>query len=317
MASILLISSLTLALGALLVNVFSARALGPTGRGALALHLQITYIASAVLLLGRDRSFLATAVKDGSLRGDTRQMVSLMLMPMTLGLVTSVAVGLTFHGSPEVTTGALIAGYVLVITGNMVARFNRSVAITAGRPLYVATAVLVSQILLIGTSIALLLAKVTSVTTWFLAYGLTLTLPFACAIALALRGGASSEFDRQTSRATKKLGMQLLPSVTSGEMAILRADRLLIPLLASYYELGIYVVAATMAELASWPLQQYIDSHTPGWGLRLSQGTLSPLATFSGHECLLTRSECRRRRPGLSCDSTPIRYGISGGPEFG
>jgi O-antigen/teichoic acid export membrane protein len=75
--------------------------------------------------------------------------------------------------------------------------------------------------------------------------------------------------------------MRLLPSVI-GEMALLRADRLLVPLLASYYQLGIYVVAATMTELASWPLLQYIDSQTRGWVTRFVQGTLSPWRIFAG-----------------------------------
>ena len=82
-----------------------------------------------------------------------------------------------------------------------------------------------------------------------------------------------------TDRATKKLGMRLLPSVI-GEMALLRADRLLIPVFASYHQLGIYVVASTMAELASWPLLQYIDSYTPRWAAQFVDGTLSPLRLF-------------------------------------
>ena len=50
-ASILLISQMSVAAGALLVNVVSARALGPSGRGALALHLQLTYVVTAVVLV--------------------------------------------------------------------------------------------------------------------------------------------------------------------------------------------------------------------------------------------------------------------------
>ena len=274
-------SQLAVALGALLVNVLSARALGPSGRGALALHLQITYILSAVLLLGRDRSFLATVAEGGSLRSGTRQMLSLLAMPLTLGLVLSVAVGLGFQSSVELQTAALGAGYVLVISGIMLSRFDRSVAIAANSPWYFAGAVLASQIMLIGASIALLISDVTDVTTWFLAYGLTLALPFVGAILLSLKGRGPHDLGSATNRAARKLGMRLVPSVV-GEMALLRADRLLIPLLASYYQLGIYVVAATMTELASWPLLQYIDSQTRGWVSRFRQGTLSPWRVFAG-----------------------------------
>jgi O-antigen/teichoic acid export membrane protein len=268
------------ALGALVVNVPAARALGPAGRGALALHLQITYIVSAVLLLGRDRSFLATVAEGGSLRSSTRQMISLLAMPLTLSLVVSVALGLAFHSSVEGKTAALVSGYVLVVTGIMLSRFDRSVAIAASSPWYFTGAVLASQISLIGTSVALLASHVANVTTWFLAYGLTMALPFVCSVLVSLHGKGALDLGAGTNRAARKLGMRLLPSVI-GEMALLRADRLLIPLLASYYELGIYVVAATMTELASWPLLQYIDSQTRGWVTRFVQGTLSPWRVFA------------------------------------
>jgi hypothetical protein len=278
---ILLVSQVAVALGALVVNVLAARALGPAGRGALALHLQITYIASAVLLLGRDRSFLATGVEGISLRSSTRQMISLLPMPLTLSLIFSVAVGLAFHSSGELEAAALVVGYILVVTGIMLSRFDRSAAIVATSPWYFTAAVLASQILLIGTSLALLISHVTSVTVWFLAYGLTLGLPFVCSVLLSLRGKGTLDVGAGTNRAARKLGMRLLPSVI-GEMALLRADRLLVPLLASYYQLGIYVVAATMTELASWPLLQYVDSRTRGWVTRFVQGTLSPWRIFAG-----------------------------------
>ena len=208
-----------------------------------------------------------------------RQMVRLLAMPLMLGAVASLAAGLAFQNSPTLAAGALIVGYVLVLAGIMLSRFSRSVAIVAKRLSFFAWSVFASQVLLVATSIALLVFDVKNVTTWFIAYGLTLSLPFVCSIILSRRGKGAVDAGSGTDRATKRLGMRLLPSVI-GEMALLRADRLLIPVFASYHQLGIYVVASTMAELASWPLLQYIDSYTPRWAAQFVHGTLSPLRLF-------------------------------------
>ena len=118
-------SQIGVALGALLVNIFSARALGPSGRGVLGLHLQITYIVGAAALLGRDRSFLATAAQGVSLSSGMRQMVRLLAMPLMLGAVASLAAGLAFTNFPTLAAGALIVGYALVLAGIMLSRFSR------------------------------------------------------------------------------------------------------------------------------------------------------------------------------------------------
>ena len=133
-ALVLLVSQIGVALGALLVNIFSARALGPSGRGALALHLQISYIVGAAALLGRDRSLLATAAQGVSLSSGMRQMVRLLAMPLMVGAVASLAAGLAFQNSPTLAAGALIVGYVLVLAGIMLSRFSRSVSIAAKTP---------------------------------------------------------------------------------------------------------------------------------------------------------------------------------------
>ena len=206
-------------------------------------------------------------------------MVRLLAMPLMLGAVASLAAGLAFQNSPTFAAGALIVGYVLVLAGIMLFRISRSVSIAANRPWFFAWCVFAYQVLLVATSIALLVFDVKNVTTWFIAYGLTQSLPFVCLIILSRRGKGAVDAGSGTDRATKKLGMRLLPSVI-GEMALLRADRLLIPVFASYHQLGIYVVASTMAELAIWPLVQYIDSYTPRWAAQFVDGTLSPLRLF-------------------------------------
>jgi len=274
-ALVLLVPQMAIAVGALLVNVFSARALGPSGRGALALHLQLTYIITVVVLLGRDRSYLATIGQLASPDRATQQSRDLLRLPLVLALVTAVAAGLAFAAPTPMWTAALAAGYLLVITGNMMSRVSRSAAITAVHPWPFARAVLASQILLVAVSVALLVLRIDRLEVWFVAYGLTLALPFLCQLVAAGPNRSLDGREREQNRAARRLGLRLVPSQV-GEMALLRADRLLIPLLSSYYQLGIYVVAATMAELASWPLSQYIDSHTPRWREEFEARTISP-----------------------------------------
>ncbi len=110
---------------------------------------------------------------------------------------------------------------------------------------------------------------------WLVAYRATLALPVLSPLVAAGSSRTLDSADLEQNRAARSLGLRLVPAQI-GEMALLRADRLLIPLLSTYYQLGIYVVAATMAELSSWPLSQYIDSHTPRWREQFLARTLAP-----------------------------------------
>jgi len=132
-------------------------------------------------------------------------MVRLLAMPLMLGAAASLAVGLAFQNSPTLAAGALIVGYVLVLAGIMLSRFSRSVAIAAKRPWFFAWPVFASQVLLVATSIPLLVFDVKNVTTWFIAYGLTYSLPSVCSIILSRRGKGAVDAGSGTDRATKKL----------------------------------------------------------------------------------------------------------------
>src|SRR5664280_1280855 len=58
-ATRLLLAQVLVAAVAWVANLLAARALGPAGRGSLALVLQLTYLGGQILLLGSERSFVA------------------------------------------------------------------------------------------------------------------------------------------------------------------------------------------------------------------------------------------------------------------
>lgn len=57
-------------------------------------------------------------------------------------------------------------------------------------------------------------------------------------------------------------------------MVLLRGDRLLLPWLGSYDDLGIYIVVATLSEFAIWPIQNHLDAQAPRWHQRFLAGEM-------------------------------------------
>jgi O-antigen/teichoic acid export membrane protein len=72
-------------------------------------------------------------------------------------------------------------------------------------------------------------------------------------------------------------------------MAMLRADRLALPALASTSALGLYASVATMTELLAWPLRAYADSRLGGWRAAHRDGTLNsrPIIAAAVAYCLV------------------------------
>src|SRR5699024_2518786 len=78
------------------------------------------------------------------------------------------------------------------------------------------------------------------------------------------RVGASPPLTRAEARGLRRRGWILLPSEFSNS-AMLHSDRLLLPILSSSAELGLYVTVATVLEMATWPIQQWVDASLRGW----------------------------------------------------
>ena len=127
----LLASQLFTGVIAMVANVLMARALSPTGRGEVALMLQIVYLATQILLLGTERSFTAGfhgAAPPAAVRAYAR----LLLIPCGLGVVAAVVFGMVaprgFNPGPEII--ALVAGYAII---ESVILATRAIAVAVGR----------------------------------------------------------------------------------------------------------------------------------------------------------------------------------------
>src|SRR5262249_34076163 len=127
----LLICQLCVAGTAALANVLMARALAPSGRGVVALLLQVTYLSSQLLLLGSERSFV-TGYHGSSPATGVRAYASLVVRPCAAALAVAAlaAVVVPAHLRPTRTVLALVVGYAIV---NVVVQAVRAIAIATGR----------------------------------------------------------------------------------------------------------------------------------------------------------------------------------------
>lgn len=264
-----LAAQLVTGLGALAVNVLSARSLGPGGRGQVALFLQLGVTAGVVLLAGVDRSYPASVTSRPTLGGAVRDLRGLALpgIALTGGVAAAVAVVLLVLHRPEAPA---VAATALVAVGSALGSAFRAAASVSGtsRPFLVATVAGQSALTIVGG--AFLVISVTAPALWLTAYGLCLLGPF---LIMGNRGRriAAHPQDHLTAR---RIGWTLVPSTVAG-MVMLRSDRFLLPVLAGYSALGVYGVVATFTELISLPVQAYVDSHIPAWQRAHHAGTLS------------------------------------------
>jgi O-antigen/teichoic acid export membrane protein len=254
-ASGFLIAQLTVAGSALVINVLSARAMGPDGRGQIALFLQVSYVLAVVALAGVDRSYPATASGVGFHQAvrDTRRLVAPGLWLTTAGCAMAAA---AFYATPGIAW--LIAVVAVVTAGNAVLSSVRAAAAVAASAKYLPV-VAVGQVALLLSSAILVVAHVGSPVVWLAAYAVSLGIPGA---AMWVRVGRSRH--NVDLGASRRLGLKVLPG-TLANIVALRADRILLPALAGYEQLGLYVVVATVTELIAWPVQAYVDAHIPAW----------------------------------------------------
>jgi O-antigen/teichoic acid export membrane protein len=277
----LMICQLCTAGTATVANILMARALAPSGRGVVALLLQVTYLSSQILLLGSERSFVA-GYHGSSPAAAVRAYARLIARPCAaaLALAALAALILPAHLRPARTVLALIAAYTVV---NVVVQAVRALAIATNRYTSYLVTTVVTQFLILATLTSLLAGGVTDPSVWFLGYALSYALPtLACVLRwwrqgapdegpaepIAMRNsqGAWTSGRRKTDqiRTVRREGLALLPAAVAN-MGMLRFDRLMLPALASTAALGLYATVATMTELVSWPLQAYADSRLGVW----------------------------------------------------
>lgn len=259
----------------LLVNILAARSMGPVGRGGFALFLQITYLANTLALAGVDRSYPATA---GQQRDPLRAgwQVLRLVTPTVLLTLASVAPVISWVAGGGANGAMTAAGFALTacaLIGTTALRTGAA-ATGAGRGYLLATTV--GQLSLLVVSVGLLVVGNEAAPVWLCGYGAALcTGPLVAWLVLG-RARRAATPSRADPRPARRLGLRLLPA-TLATMVMLRADRLLLPWLGSYGQLGLYIVVAAATEIIVWPVQAYVDAQTPRWHRQFLAGELRPL----------------------------------------
>jgi O-antigen/teichoic acid export membrane protein len=272
----LVISQLLTAGVAFLANILASRALAPSGRGELALLLQIGYLGSLAMMLGTDRSVLAV-YPGAPPRVVTRAFLRLLLWPTVLGLLAAVALAmlpLPGLGSWQLRLGA--ASVFAVV--NSLVRAARSVAIATGQMRAFLHCTVVNQVLLVTLVTWLWVADNNSSAVWVFAYALSDIIPTGAYLffwARSTMAGRTPEphIPDRRRQAARREGILLFPAAvaTSG---MLRLDRLLLPAMASTAALGVYAGIGTMTEVLTWPLLAFADARLGRWRQANDEGRL-------------------------------------------
>jgi O-antigen/teichoic acid export membrane protein len=259
---------------ALAANVLMVRALSPGGRGEVALMLQVVYLATQVLLLGTERSFVASyhGVAPGVA---VRAYARLLVVPGVAALIA----GAVFVSvapprlNPGTVVVAMIGAYALAEAASLA---TRAVAIAVGRVHEFLYARVAESVLLLALLVVLFVADVAHPVVWILAYLLAGALPTIAYVIRWLRLPVLSPAPAPPdhNRLVRQEGLALFPAALSN-MAMLRVDRLALPALASTSALGLYASVATMTELLAWPLRAYADSRLGKWRATHRDGALN------------------------------------------
>ena len=279
----LLLAQLVVAGTAFSVNVLAARALGASGRGDLALLLQVAYLATLALLLGVDRSLVTTYAGAGAGEG-LRAAARLLRVPALVAGAAALLAALAPLPGPW---RAGIAVVVVFALSNAALRALRAVAIASGRQLGYLLVVVTGQGALLASAAALLVAGVDQVLVWVAVYVVVTALPVAvCWRRLARPGrgpgpsgdgvgahGIGADATAARIASARREGWALLPSSVA-QAGTLRLDRLLLAALASSTSLGVYASVATMTELLTWPVQAWADSRLGRWRQAHREGRL-------------------------------------------
>ena len=271
---------------ALAANVLMVRALSPSGRGEVALILQVVYLATQVLLLGTERSFVA-AYHDVAPAAAVRAYARLLVVPGAVAL--SAAAGFAVLAPARLDPGplviTLIIGYAIIESASLA---SRAIAICVGRVRDFLYARIVESLLLLAMLVTLFVAGASHPAVWILAYLLAGAVPTFAYLVRWLRLPAPAGPALSHNRTVRREGLALFPAALSN-MAMLRADRLALPALASTSALGLYASVATMTELLAWPLRAYADSRLGGWRAAHHQGRLNsrPIIAAAVAYCLV------------------------------
>ncbi|WP_143336613.1 lipopolysaccharide biosynthesis protein [Corynebacterium pacaense] len=270
-AVVLVGGQLLAAVGALAVNLLAARVLDPSARGDLAYALQLSYFVSVFAVMGLERPFMAS--RTGAFNPEYRVFVRL-ITPGTIAVIPCVVIATAF--SPFSTSwlwvgAGVIAVYVALNSLTMSVRVAYVTSMDWRRFGFNAIA---AQLIIIAGAGLLVILGVSDPVAWMGIYAAS-GIPAVVLLWLAVRRGPEPEWptDEQR-RALRRRGWVLLPSAFSNT-AMMHSDRLLLPILSSSAELGLYVTVATVLQMATWPVQQWVDASLRRWSQTMRDRSLS------------------------------------------
>lgn len=259
---------------AMAANILMVRSLTPSDRGEVALMLQVVYLATQLLLLGTERSFVAS-YHNVSPAPAVRAYARLLAVP-TLVFLGGAAIW-QLVAPARLTPGPLIVGmlaWFALIEATSLA--TRSIAIAVGRVRDFLAARVIEALLLLAMLVGLYVTEAHHPEMWFLGYLIAGATPTIIYLWIWLRLPAvdgAAPIVAGGNRRVRKEGLSLFPAALSN-MAMLRVDRLVIPALASTAALGHYTSVATMTELLAWPIRAYADSRLGTWRASHNDGGL-------------------------------------------
>jgi O-antigen/teichoic acid export membrane protein len=187
----------------------------------------------------------------------------MLRLPLLATIGLSVLVALWF--SPDAKTFVVfVSSYLLMVGGSLYFRMTRAAAILSKTTWAFALALGICQLFLTGTSMVLLFYGFSEPILWVAIYGITLALPLFIWHRRQLATQSARYTLGNAEPTVRRLGLRLVPSALM-EIFLLRLDRLILPAVGTYRDLGIYVVAATFTELTLVFVRQYIDARIPRW----------------------------------------------------
>jgi O-antigen/teichoic acid export membrane protein len=283
-SALVLLAQISVAAVALAANVLASRTLQASGRGELALLLQLAYLSSLGIVLGTDRSLVAVYA-GMPVRAVARVQVRLLARPAAAALALTVVAtwAVPVLGPRDWQLPLLVTA--LFTVSNAFVRSTRAVAIAGHRQGDFLVATVVEQVLLLAALAGLAVAHVEDVLVWVGAYLVTALGPAGIyLVRWATRppappedpaGAAAPSPDHLAKlRQIRREGLQLVPS-SLANTGMLRLDRILLAAIASTAALGHYASVSTFTELLTWPLLAYADNRTGAWRARHEAGRLA------------------------------------------
>jgi len=258
----LVLGQLTTAVTAFVMNLLSSNVLAPEDRGFLAFFLQLAYVTTVLGLLGVERPYAASRTT-ATFASAYRDLTALTRTAwVCMGALVLLAGVLALRGSWPLA--ALALGSAVYMRANTAIRKVRIAYIASRSTGPFVSTLLGTQLALLASGTALFLLDVDSSAAWLDAYAATgLAAPL-----IARRWSTREPLGRDASPVdlsrVRREGLRLLPA-SFGNTALLKSDRLLLPFLSTPAELGRYVAVATIMEVGTWPIQQWVDASLGRW----------------------------------------------------